>query len=295
VPESDCDQLDEWTGPEGKHVAFYYFCAAALGLILFFLGQPWWRAYRQRQVLTHPFPARWRRVLQRRVPLLRRMPVDLQLQLKKCIQIFIAEKTFIGCAGLQVTEEMRVVIAAQACLLVLNRSMQHFDHVRQILVYPGSFLVRRTVTDDIGVQQDQRQALSGESWAQGQVILSWQETLEGAAVTDDGRNVVLHEFAHQLDQENGAAQGAPLPAAGDTHYNPERWKKVLSQAYNLLQDQVQRGEQGLFNPYGAQSPAEFFAVLTEVFFEQGALMAEHYPALYQEFSGYYKLDPASWN
>lgn len=275
-------------------MAFYFLCAAALGLILLLLGQPWLRAYRQRQLLAHPFPAHWRRVLQRRVPLLRRMPVDLQLQLKKCIQIFISEKAFIGCAGLQVTEEMRVVIAAQACLLVMNRSMQHYDHVRQILVYPGSFLVQRTVTDDIGLQSDQRQALSGESWSQGQVILSWLDVLEGAAVSDDGRNVVLHEFAHQLDQENGAAQGAPLPSAGDTQHNPQRWKQVLSQAYDHLQGQVQRGEQGLFNHYGAQSPAEFFAVVTEVFFEQGALMAEHYPALYQELGGYYKVDPASW-
>jgi Mlc titration factor MtfA (ptsG expression regulator) len=234
-------------------------------------------------------------VLQRRVPLLRRMPVDLQLQLKKYIQIFIAEKTFIGCAGLQVTEEMRVVIAAQACVLVMNRSMLHFDHVRQILIYPDSFLVQRTVTDDIGLQSDQRQTLSGESWTQGQVILSWQDTLEGAAVADDGRNVVLHEFAHQLDQENGAAQGAPPPAAGDRQHNPERWKQVLSQAYDHLQSQVQRGEQGLFNHYGAQSPAEFFAVVTEVFFEQGAEMTERYPALYQELRGYYKVDPASWN
>jgi Mlc titration factor MtfA (ptsG expression regulator) len=276
-------------------VAFYFLCAAALGWILLLLGQPWWRAYRQRRLLTHPFPAHWRKVLQRRVPLLRRLPVDLQLQLKKYIQVFVAEKAFIGCAGLQVTEEMRVVIAAQACLLVLNRSMQHFDHVRQILVYPGSFLVQRTVTDDIGVQSDQRQALSGESWAQGQVILSWQDTLEGAAVANDGRNVVLHEFAHQLDQESGAAQGAPLPAAGDTQHNPQRWKEVFSHAYDHLQDQVQRCEQGLFNHYGAQSQAEFFAVVTEVFFEQGAELAEHYPALYQELRGYYKVDTASWN
>jgi len=275
-------------------VALYFLCAVTLGLILMLLGQPWWRAYRQRRVMSHPFPARWRKVLQRRVPMVRRMPVDLQLQLKKHIQIFIAEKPFIGCAGLQVTEEMRVVIAAQACLLVLNRSLQHFAHVRQILVYPGTFIIERTVTDSIGVQQDERLALSGESWEQGQVILSWQDTLDGAAVADDGRNVVLHEFAHQLDQENGAAQGAPPPTAGDTQYNARRWKQVLSQAYAHLQSQVQHGEQGLFNHYGAQSPAEFFAVATEAFFEQASEMAEHYPALYQELRGYYKVDPVSW-
>jgi len=276
-------------------VAFYILCALALGLILLLLGQPRWRAYRQRRVLMQPFPAHWRKVLQRRVPLVRRLPVDLQLQLKKRIQIFIAEKAVIGCAGLHVTEEMRVVIAAQACLLVLNRSMTHFAQVRQILLYPGAFITQRTVTDDIGLQRDQRQALSGESWAQGQVILSWQDALEGAAVADDGRNVVLHEFAHQLDQENGEAQGAPPPAAGDRQYNAGRWKHVLSQAYAQLQSQVQRGEQGLFDHYAAESPAEFFAVATEVFFEQAADMAAHYPALYQELRGYYKVDPVSWH
>jgi Mlc titration factor MtfA (ptsG expression regulator) len=276
-------------------VAFYFLCALVLGLILMLLAQPWWHAYRQRQVLAHPFPASWRKVLQRRVPLLRRMPVDLQLQLKKRIQLFIAEKAFIGCAGLQVTQEMRVVIAAQACLLVLNRSMQHYAHVRQILVYPGAFAIQRTVIDGAGVHHDQRDVLSGESWEHGQVILSWQDTLDGAAVVDDGRNVVLHEFAHQLDQGNGAAQGAPLPAAGDTQHSPQRWKQVLSQAYADLQSQLQRGEQGLFNHYGAQSPAEFFAVATEVFFEQAAQMAQHYPALYDELRGYYKVDPASWH
>lgn len=275
-------------------MGLYFLCAVTLALILILVGQPWWRAYRQRRVMTHPFPARWRKVLQRRVPMVRRLPVDLQLQLKKHIQIFIAEKPFIGCAGSKVTEEMRVVIAAQACLLVLNRSLQHFAHVRQILLYPGTFIIERTVTDHIGVQQDERHVLSGESWEQGQVILSWQDTLEGAAVVNDGRNVVLHEFAHQLDQENGAAQGAPPPAAGDTQYNARRWKKVLSQAYAHLQSQVQRGEQGLLNHYGAQNPAEFFAVATEAFFEQASEMAEHYPALYQELRGYYRVDPASW-
>jgi Mlc titration factor MtfA (ptsG expression regulator) len=276
-------------------VAFYVLCAVALGLILLLLGQPWLRAYRHRQVLMHPFPAPWRKVLQRRVPLLRRLPVNLQLQLKKRIQIFLSEMNFIGCAGLQVTDEMRVVIAAQACLLVLNRSMQHFAHIRQILVYPGAFIIQRTLTDAIGVQQDQQQALAGESWSQGQVILSWQDTLDGAAVMDDGRNLVLHEFAHQLDQENGAAQGAPPPAAGDLQHDALRWKQVFSQAYEHLQSQVQRGEQGLFNHYGAQSPAEFFAVATEIFFEQAAQLKEHYPALYQELSGYYKVEPSSWS
>ena len=276
-------------------MAFYLVFAASLGLILALLGQPRLREYRQRRVAAKPFPDRWRKILQRRVPLVRRLPADLQLQLKKRIQIFIAEKAFIGCAGLKVTDEMRVVIAAQACLLVLNRSMQRFENLRQILVYPGAFIVRRKLTDGMGVEQDQRHVLAGESWAQGQVILSWQDTLQGAAAWDDGHNVALHEFAHHLDQENGAAQGAPPREADDPTFDARRWKQVFSQAYSDLQRQVQLGEQGLFNHYGANSPAEFFAVATEVFFEQAAELAAQYPALYKELSGYYKVDPVTWN
>jgi Mlc titration factor MtfA (ptsG expression regulator) len=224
----------------------------------------------------------------------RSLPTDLQLQLKKHMQVFIAEKSFLGCGGLQITVEMRVVIAAQACLLILNRATDYFGKVRQILVYPGAFVVNRTMVDGAGVQQDHRQALSGESWSQGQVILSWQDTLEGAAVADDGRNVVIHEFAHQLDQENGAAQGAPPPAWGDTQHNAQRWSEVFRSAYARLQTEARHGVEGLLNHYGAQDPAEFFAVVSEVFFEQGPALVLEYPALYQELRGYYQVDPAQW-
>ena len=276
-------------------MAFYLVIAASLGLILALLGQPRLREYRQRRVAAKPFPDRWRKILQRRVPLVRRLPVDLQLQLKKHMQVFIAEKSFLGCGGLQVTEEMRVVIAAQACMLILNRATDYFANVRQILLYPSAFVVNRTTVDGAGVQQENRQALAGESWSQGQVILSWQDTLEGAAVPDDGRNVVIHEFAHQLDQENGVARGAPPPTLGDTNHNARRWAQVFHAAYAQLQSEIRNGVEGLLNHYGAQDPAEFFAVVSEVFFEQPRALVQEFPALYQELSGYYKVDPAGWN
>jgi Mlc titration factor MtfA (ptsG expression regulator) len=166
--------------------------------------------------------------------------------------------------------------------------------VRQILVYPGAFVVNRTTVDGAGVQQERRDALSGESWSQGQVILSWQDTIEGAAVADDGRNVVIHEFAHQLDQENGAAQGAPPPSLGDVQYDARRWSEVFHAAYAKLQTEARQGLEGLLSHYGAQDPGEFFAVVSEVFFEQGRALAIEYPALYQELSGYYRVDPAGW-
>ena len=251
----------------------------------------WWVARRRQQLRGQVFPAAWRKILRRRVPLVRRLPVDLQLQLKKHMQVFIAEKAFLGCAGLQITEEMRVVVAAQACLLLLNRPTGYYRNLRQILVYPGAFAVQRASTDGAGVQQEQRHALAGESWSQGQVILSWQDTLEGAAVADDGRNVVIHEFAHQLDQENGPANGAPLRPHGA---DPQRWSQVFHAAYARLQAQAHAGEPGLLNHYGAQDPAEFFAVVSEVFFEQAAELAEYDPALYRELRGYYRVDPAGW-
>ena len=275
-------------------MAFIALCLAATLLIAALLGYPRWKAYQRRKVWEQPFPARWRRVLQRRVPIVQRLPTDLQLQLKKHMQVFIAEKAFIGCGGLQVTEDMRVVVAAQASLLLLNRPADYFRNVRQILMYPHAFVVNRSSVDMAGVQQDNRQALAGESWSQGQVILSWQDTLEGAAIADDGRNVVIHEFAHQLDQENGKATGAPLPVRGDHRYSAARWQRVMAQAFSQLQYEAERGIQGLLNPYGAQDPAEFFAVVSEVFFEQGAALAAHYPAVYTELQAYYCVDPATW-
>jgi Mlc titration factor MtfA (ptsG expression regulator) len=275
-------------------VAFYLFCGLALLLVLGLGGHPYWQSRQRSRVRATAFPAAWRKILQRRVPLVRSLPTDLQLQLKKHMQVFIAEKSFLGCGGLQVTEEMRVVIAAQACLLILNRATDYFGNVRQILVYPGAFVVNRSIVDDAGVQQERREALAGESWSQGQVILSWQDTLEGAAVADDGMNVVIHEFAHQLDQENGAAQGAPPPAMGDTLHSAQRWSDVFHAAYARLQSEARQGVDGLLNHYGAQDPAEFFAVVSEVFFEQGPALKREYPALYLELRGYYQVDPAVW-
>ena len=278
-------------------LAFYIFSALGVALALALLGWPRWVAWQRQRVAAQVFPPQWRKVLRRRVPLVRRLPVPLQLQLKKHMQVFIAEKPIIGCAGLRVSDEMRVVIAAQACLLVLNRSTDYFPNLRQILLYPGAFAVDRASTNDAGVQQEQRQAMAGESWSQGQVILSWQDCLEGAARSDDGRNVVIHEFAHQLDQENGVANGAPPPSlgvGGTARHSAQRWSQVFHVAYAQLQAQAHTGVQGLLSHYGAQDPAEFFAVVSETFFEQGAALLAQYPALYAELAGFYQVDSAAW-
>ena len=159
-----------------------------------------------------------------------------------------------------------------------------------MLVYPAAFVVERLHSDAAGVLQEQRHALSGESWSQGQVILSWDDALAGAAKPNDGQNVVIHEFAHQLDQENGPANGAPLLPRRDR----AQWARVLSEGFAQLQGEVQRGEHGLFSHYGATNAAEFFAVVSEVFFEQALAMAAAHPAMYREFAQLYRIDPMSW-
>ncbi len=272
-------------------MAPYVLSAVVLLVLLAVVASPVRTALRRRRVRSQPFPAAWRDILRQRVPYFRQMPADLQLQLKKHIQVFIAEKPFIGCAGLQVTEEMRVTIAAQACLLILNRRTG-YPQLRQILLYPAAFLVDRVQTHDGGVQHAQRQTLLGESWGQGQVVLSWNDTVQGASVIDDGRNVVIHEFAHQLDQESGTANGAPPMGGGAARV--QRWSRVLGDAFAQLQAQVQRGEPSLLDAYGATNPAEFFAVVSEVFFEQTEQLAREHPALYAELRAYYRVNPLSW-
>ncbi len=255
------------------------------------VAEPFLVERRRQRVRAQPFPAAWRGILDRRVPYFRLLPRDLQAQLEGHIQVFVAEKSFIGCGGLEISDEMRVAIAAQACLLILNRKSDYFPKLAQILVYPGAFLVERLRPEPSGVLQEERHALSGESWTHGQVVISWEDALEGAAIVDDGRNVVIHEFAHQLDQQKGYANGAPWLGRRDRY---PRWSRVLTEEFARLQQQAMIGEPSLFNYYGATNPAEFFAVVSEVFFEQPRAMASMHPALYAELRSLYRVDPLGW-
>ena len=265
------------------------------GLALLFVGwviaEPFLRERRRKALRARPFPAAWRGILDRRVPYYRLLPPDLQRQLQGHIQVFLAEKPFIGCDGLEITDEVRVTIAAQACLLILNRGSSYFPNLSQILVYPGAFVIERLRAEPSGILQEQRQVLSGESWTHGQVVLSWDDTVAGAAIVDDGRNVVIHEFAHQLDQEKGYANGAPWLGRRDRY---PRWSQVLSEEFARLQFQAATQEPSLISYYGATNPAEFFAVVSEVFFEQPREMAALHPALYEELRALYRIDPSSF-
>ncbi|WP_281557947.1 M90 family metallopeptidase [Thalassomonas sp. RHCl1] len=260
-------------------------------LIGYFAGKPYWREYQRNKIRRLPFKKEWRKILQQRMPYFRQMPADLQLQLKQHIQVFLAEKNFIGCNGVKITDEIKITIAAQACLLLLNRKTDYYPQLQTILVYPRAFVKEQNKQNADGVHYTQNMALSGESWDFGKIVLSWQDTLQGAEIPDDGRNVVIHEFAHQLDQENGKANGVPILGRGHSY---KSWSAVFSAQFEQLKHQARTGTPSLFDYYGATEPAEFFAVASEVFFEQSQQFCHEYPGLYQQLKQYYQVDPVLW-
>jgi len=260
-------------------------------LIAYSVGKPYWREYQRNKLRDLPFKKQWRKIIQQRMPYFRQMPPDLQLQLKQNIQVFLAEKNFEGCNGVKINDEIRITIAAQACLLLLNRKTNFYPKLQTILVYPRAFIKEQQNMNIDGLRQTKRVALAGESWEFGRVVLSWQDTLEGAKITDDGRNVVIHEFAHQLDQENGKANGAPIL---DKDQSYKCWSEVFSAQFEQLKNQASKGAPSLFDYYGATNPAEFFAVASEVFFEKSQQFQQQSPKLYQQLKQYYQVDPIHW-
>ena len=260
---------------------------AAVVLAILILS-PRYTAWRRDRARRAPFPEAWRSILRRNVAAYRTLPRERRAKLEELIGVFIAEKRFTGCAGQAIDDEVRLTIAAQACLLLLGRERGFFPRLTNVLVYPGAFLVERIRPEPSGILQEHRQVLTGESWTNGQVVLSWQDALAGGRIGDDGRNVVIHEFAHQLDQEKGYANGAPMDAVRRS------WAETFSREYAVLQQRAMMGEPTLIDPYGATAPEEFFAVASEVFFERPRELAEQHPALHAELARYYALDPRDW-
>ncbi len=266
----------------------FLLATVALLAVAALVGQPWLTERRRARLRARPFPAAWRRILRRRVPVVARLPSELQLRLKRHIQVFVAEKPFIGCQGQAITDEVRVTIAAQACLLLLGHPRpDYYPRLRQILVYPGAFVVNRERPLGAGLVQEHRHTMAGESWTQGQVILSWAEVVAGAADPTDGRNVALHEFAHQIDQDTGMADGRPWRPNPATR---RRWAMVMGEAFERLRNEPST----VIDSYGASDPAEFFAVVTEVFFERPQQLAAEAPAVYGELAELYHMNPMEW-
>ena len=186
---------------------------------------------------------------------------------------------------------MKLVIAAISCLLLLNERGKYFPRLRSILVYPSTYLVNETTSTGNYVVEARRVARLGESWTSDQVILSWEQVKRDTCNWRDGHNLVLYEFAHQLDQEDGRAEGVPILQRNSDY---PIWAEVMTEEYQQLCNDVERGVKTVIDSYGATNPAEFFAVATETFFEKPHQLLKKHPALYEQLQRYYQLDPVQW-
>lgn len=260
-----------------------------IALILGFFVIP---QLRLRYELSKAFPSAFSKILRRNLPGYSRMPTDLQMQLKRRIRQFLYEKTFVGCGGLEINDEIRVTIAARACLLLLNREMAVYPKLSHILVYPSAFIAPRQQMAEGGIVTHTNQTLSGESWSDGRVILAWDQVVNNPRNEEMGQDVVIHEFAHQLDSEDGSVNGAPSLASTAAYRS---WVQVMTQEFDNLQGAIERNEMTIIDPYGATNPAEFFAVSTEAFFKKSHELAYYHASLFALLNAYYRVDPREWS
>ncbi len=247
------------------------------------------RKRRRNRLRSQPFPGSWLEVIRRNVPLYETLTPAEQMELQGLVRVFIAEKNFEGCGGLELTDEIKVTIAAYACILLLHRRHDYYPRLQSILVYPDAYqaLVQRPGPAHTVVEGHETRA--GESWRTGLVVIAWSHVQNRPAGPSEGRNVILHEFAHQLDSEKGFTDGVPLLPRGSMY---RAWARILGREYRSLSEAAASGRPTLLDPYGAMEPAEFFAVSTEYFFEQPQQLKERHPDLYQELKLFYGQDPA---
>jgi MtfA peptidase len=251
----------------------------------------WWRRLSRAQVLAEPFPDAFRAHIIRRVPCADLLTPDELSKLEALVRIFNSEKAFEGAAGLEVTEEMRVAVAARACLLVLHRvelDEPLYADLETVIIYPSTY--RAPVRRQEGyVTLEGDEARLGESWARGVVVLAWDSVVAGVANAADGHDVVIHEFAHQLDAEDGAMDGTP---ALDGLKRYALWSKVASAEYAELCEAVEAHRPTSIDAYGASNAAEFFAVVVEQFFEKPRRLRRLHAPLYAELVSFFRFDPA---
>lgn len=251
----------------------------------------WFKKWRRNRIARKPFPQDWLTILEKNLPFYNKLPGDDQAELQRHILIFLAEKRFEGCAGLEITDEMKVTIAAQACILLLHRKTDYYPGLYSILVYPHAFVIHRPEHLPSGLVAEGPHVLLGESWRRGSVVLSWDDVRCGAADIHDGQNVVLHEFAHQIDQSGGKGDSTEV-LKNRTRYLA--WARVLQKDYQKLRSAASQSRPDLLRDYAATNPAEFFAVATEYFFEKPKELKHKHPELYDELKQFYHQDPLSY-
>ena len=220
------------------------------------------------------------------LPLLKGLSDDEMRSLKNLAILFLDHKNFEGAHGLEVTQSMRLIIALQACLLLLKLETRRYDGWVTVIVYPEGFAPKQVIRDEYGVEHHTQSALAGQAWLRGPVILAWDETERSGDI--DGDNVVIHEFAHKLDMRNGVANGFP-PLHSDM--DAKVWAAIFSVGFKDFQARCERGHDIDIDCYAATSPAEFFAVLSEVFFEHPSVLHQHYADVYEQLRLYYRQDP----
>ena len=248
---------------------------------------------RRQRLQARPFPKKWLTLIQRHVAFFNRLSGSDRTELLGHIQVFLAEKRFEGCGGLAITDEVRVTIAAQACLLLLHRRTDYFPQLLTILVYPLTYMAEEKRQVGEHLWEEGTVSRLGETGRRmGSLVLSWGAVKHSAADPADGKNVVLHEFAHQLDFENDAADGVPELATGDQQL---AWADVMRSEFASLRAADQNGIPTLLDTYGATNPVEFFAVSVEAFFEQPRALRAHHPKLYAELRRYFQQDPVEFS
>lgn len=243
------------------------------------------RRWQMRRILRRdPIPHRIWHGVTRRIALLRELDAVQMAHLRELTTWFLHSKPINGVQGLEVTLPMRVAIAAQACLLILNLDIDYFGNWVEVVLYPGAFRVNHEQTDDIGLVHSQASVLTGEAWLRGPVILSWDDVKRDTYHPHPGSNVVLHELAHKLDGLNGVTNGLPPLRRG---MNRSRWAQEFSSAYDVLCQQVAAGKTAFINPYAATSPAEFFAVASEYFFTAPGILKKCCPGVHRQMTLFY--------
>jgi MtfA peptidase len=245
---------------------------------------------RRRNLRRQPIPPAWTSTLTRNLPVFRRLSLQDQAELLTHVQVFLAEKQFEGCGGLALTDEIRLTIAAQACLLLLHRDTDYYPQLSTILVYPSTYIAQGERHLEGPIWEEGGEYRLGHTARQlGVIVLAWDAAKRGATNPSDGQNVVLHEFAHQLDFEDYSTDGAPALA---TRAEYLAWARVMSSEFKALRAAEEAGTPTVLDTYGATNPAEFFAVATEAFFERPRALRARHPELYAELGRFFRQDPA---
>lgn len=261
-------------------ILFFYI---SYNLYIFLVTDGRYRLYKFR-----PFPKRYEEILKREFPFYEKIPQKLKRNLKACILTFIKEKEFVG-VGIEIDEEKKVIVAANACMLTIGLDRCEYKHVKTIFLYPDT-IVKSAKIQNGWLVTEKEEVILGEAWQGGEVVLSWRDLVEGNKIPNDGKNVGFHEFAHQLDMEDGIPDGTPpLPLK----LYP-KWSRVMKKEYEKIKRLYERGKRAVLDRYAITSPAEFFAVATELFFEKPKKLKAKEPELYELLKEYYKIDPASW-